>query len=149
MSEISDIHAPFIKWLREQGIPYVNPRSDQKSGIAEGHPDFTLLYGNRVLLIEMKEEKGALSTKQVKRIAELEAVGCKVHVVRSAGVAIELAAAWRSMIGVEVLPARREAPAEQLYQYGAGVWRKDAHGAATLLRPLTPADHNLPKLQSK
>lgn len=142
--EIADIHAPFITWLREQRIPYINPRSDRESTIAEGHPDFTLLYGNRVLLIEMKEEKGKLSAKQERRIAELEAAGCKVHVVRGAGVAIELATAWRSMIGVEVIPAREAAP--ELYQFGDGVWRRHPKGAIRV-RPLTPADHNLPKLQ--
>ncbi len=40
MREIPDIHKPFIIWLRERDIPHVYHRSDRKSGLQKGTPDY-------------------------------------------------------------------------------------------------------------
>lgn len=124
MLEITDLHQPFIKWLKAERIPYLNPRSDRESTIAEGHPDFTLLMGNRSLFLEFKTEKGKLRPEQVKRIAELERAGNTVHVVRDVGVAIELAIEWRRQIGTTyTAPPPAAEPGCELVIFGSQVMR--------------------------
>lgn len=145
MSEILDIHKPFIDWLRATRVPFINARPDRESTIAEGHPDFTLLARNHCLMIEMKTEKGRLRPEQARRIAELEAAGNIVHVVRDVGVAIELAAAWMGMLPREPSRVIEARDGEQLYQFGDGVWRTTPRGNVWV-RVKTPADFALPRL---
>ena len=81
----------FSRLLHQKKIPFVNPRADQKSTIAEGHPDYTIfLPHGRLLMIEMKVAGGRLSPEQIARIAELRGFGHLVEVAWSADEAWKL-----------------------------------------------------------
>jgi hypothetical protein len=80
----------FSRLLHQRKIPFVNPRPDQKSTIAEGHPDYTIfLPHGRLLMLEMKVPGGRLSPQQIARIEELRAIGHRVEIAWSAD------AAWK------------------------------------------------------
>jgi hypothetical protein len=83
MREIDDIHLPAIKWLTEARVPYVYHRPDRRSGIHKGHPDFTILWMRKQIMIECKTPSGKLSDDQVKRIDFLRRAGNVVEIVRN------------------------------------------------------------------
>lgn len=89
MKEIEDIHRPFISWLQERQIPFVYHRPDRKSGIHSGHPDFTVLWMRRQVMIECKTTSGKLSDLQVKRIDFLRRNGNVVEIARTLSECIE------------------------------------------------------------
>jgi hypothetical protein len=91
MREVNDIHVPFKAWLNERRIPYVYHRTDRKSGIQEGHPDFTILWMRRQIMIECKTAGGKLSPKQVERIDFLRRSGNVVEIARSLSECVEAA----------------------------------------------------------
>lgn len=143
MSEIETLHRPFMRFLDEQGILYIRARSDVESTIAEGHPDFTLIAGNRCLMIEFKTKDGALSAKQKERKAALEKTGSRVHVIRDLAIAVELVQAWRSSLG-EIVPVGQPKTEPGLVRFGAGVFRVGERGALTHIRVATAADAAIP-----
>lgn len=96
MSEIRDMHEPLAAWLRSNGVLFRHSRTDCRTSEPNGEPDFLIMENNRVLPIELKTEKGKLSTKQVFRHAEYAKAGCRVFVVRELSAAIELVQAWRT-----------------------------------------------------
>lgn len=89
MKEIEDIHRPFIAWLTERQIPYIYHRGDRKSGIHSGHPDFTILWMRRQIMIECKTASGKLSDLQVKRIDFLRRNGNVVEIARTLSECVE------------------------------------------------------------
>jgi hypothetical protein len=91
MREIDDIHVPFKAWLDERRIPYVYHRPDRKSGIQEGHPDFTILWTRRQIMIECKATGGKLSPKQLERIDFLRRSGNVVEIARSLSECVDAA----------------------------------------------------------
>jgi hypothetical protein len=54
----------FASWLQYRELYYIQARSDKRSTIRVGHPDFTIFHNHKVLFIEMKSENGVLSTDQ-------------------------------------------------------------------------------------
>lgn len=145
-AEIETLHEPFIKWLKAEGIPYIRARDDRESTIAKGHPDFTLLAQGRVLLIEFKDKETRTSADQEKRTAELEATGCKVHVVRNLTIAIELATAWRSTLGTFFVARKPAEEGTALVRFGAGIFRKLPGGRLEHVRLALPEDSSVPVL---
>jgi hypothetical protein len=83
MREIDDIHVPAIQWLIEARVPYVYHRPDRRSGIHKGHPDFTILWMRKQIMIECKTPSGKLSDDQVKRIDFLRRAGNVVEIARN------------------------------------------------------------------
>lgn len=77
------MHAKFEDWLRLRQITWVDSRMDRPSTIQEGHPDYTILYDNRNLMVEFKVPGGKLSPAQEERIAALRRCGNKVVVCYS------------------------------------------------------------------
>lgn len=145
-AEIETLHRPFEKWLRAEGIPFVRARSDRESTIAAGHPDFTLLAQGRVLLIEFKDKDGGkVSKEQEDRAEELEKAGCKVHILRDLGVAIELTQAWRSTLG-SILISEAPKQTANLVRFGAAIFERDPSGRLAHVRIATPADSSIPVL---
>lgn len=149
-AEIDTLHLPFIAFLKKAGLPYVNARSDRESTIAEGHPDFTILKGGRALLIEFKD-KGQLSAKQKRRIAELEESGNKVHVLRELPAAYRLVTEWANPI--EVMPVATGTLAKVnagLVRFGRAVYARDQKsGALSRVRTATEQDVlNIPELSA-
>ncbi len=62
--EIKDLHVPFQKWLDFHKIPYIYHRSDKKSGIRKGWPDFTVISRGKVCCVEFKRPGQKLSSDQ-------------------------------------------------------------------------------------
>ena len=63
---------------------YIHSRTDQKSTVAVGAPDFVLfLPGGRTVLIECKAKGGKFSNEQLAWAKELSVLGHGVHVVFS------------------------------------------------------------------
>lgn len=101
----SAIHRAFEVWLRAQtGLAYTTSRMDRASTIRRGDPDFFIFTGGRVLMIEIKTEKGRIARAQTERHAQLAACGCHVYVVRSIESAIELVTAWKETVPAYVRP---------------------------------------------
>lgn len=86
--EAKQIQLPFAQWLGLHGIPYLQPRSDKKSGIRVGWPDFTVLYGGKAVAIECKWPGCKLRPEQEAVRADLEAAGVPYLVAYSAAEAI-------------------------------------------------------------
>jgi len=83
------MHNQFEAWCRLNNLPFIHSRTDRKSTIQAGHPDFTVFAGGRVAFIEFKTEAGKLSQEQVNRIAILMDAGCPCYVPTDLGSAIE------------------------------------------------------------
>lgn len=136
MSEIATLHAPFAAWLRMSGIEHIRARSDERSTIESGWPDFTILLPNRpALMIEFKSAKGKESPAQVAVRSRLEARGHRCYVCRGFDAAIALVDAWRAGSDDDGRRAtgcviRRRGP--------DGDW---LHDGAKWLRKATIADH--------
>jgi hypothetical protein len=77
------MHCDFANWLGLRQITYVEAAMHKRSTIQEGHPDFTILFDNRNLMVEFKIEGGRLSPVQLKRIEQLRRSGNKVVVCHS------------------------------------------------------------------
>lgn len=130
----STIQDAFAKWLTGSGIQFRRDRMDRATTGTIGWPDFTIIIGNRVLLIEMKTEKGAVSREQKELHERFKATGTTVHICRSADAAVELVTAWISMV-----PVKLEEPKEKLYKLGAMAWRKTDAGMMPV-RPVRPGE---------
>jgi hypothetical protein len=88
----------FSNWLSLRELYFITPRSDKRSTIKPGHPDFTILAGGRVLFIEMKTPAGRLRYEQEQCIAELIAKGFPVVIARNE---LEAIRATRQFLGEE------------------------------------------------
>lgn len=152
MSEIKQLHEPFARFLRESGIPFVRARSDQRSTVQVGWPDFTLVLNSCAILIEFKTKDGRISPDQRRVIAELAKAGTRVHVLRDLPAAIALVQEWRgtaqSSAEAEPAPTSRErgvcgAPGRTYVAMWTGcpmVFRRDGGGHCRLLRKATAQD---------
>lgn len=83
MREVEDIHKPAIQWLTDLQVPYIYHRPDRRSGIHKGHPDFTILWMRRQIMIECKTPSSKLSADQVNRIDFLRRQGNVVEIARN------------------------------------------------------------------
>ncbi len=100
MSETSELHDPFRKWLRAEGLPYRYSTPGKPTSENASDADFWIVQNGRVLMVEFKQPKtGKLTTNQVFRHAELEKAGCRVFVLRTLEDAIAVVRAWRDTIG--------------------------------------------------
>jgi hypothetical protein len=101
------------RWLTEQKLPFHQSRMDRETTGPIGWPDFGIFKNGKCLFIETKFEKGKLSADQIACHEALSAAGCKVHVCRSVGAAIELVKAWSDTLG-EALQLQSNCTANQL-----------------------------------
>jgi len=88
-----EIHNKFMDWCRLNEISFIHSRTDRKSTIQEGHPDFTLLNDGRGCCIEFKVPGGKLSDKQAEVIAVLTKRGVHCLVTSDLAAAISFATA--------------------------------------------------------
>lgn len=86
----------FASWLGLRGLYYIQARTDKRSTIRVGHPDFSIFRAGRVLFVEMKGEGGRLSEEQEQCISELTSEGFQVVVAHSA---LEAILATRHFLG--------------------------------------------------
>lgn len=66
-----ELHKQVESWCRRNGVIYVHSRTDKKSTIAPGHPDFTLLRNGKGCLLELKSEHGSLTKEQIELLPEI------------------------------------------------------------------------------
>jgi hypothetical protein len=89
--------------LRRRGYVVVVARTDQRSTIAAGFPDLTVLKGNgdtaSAVCIELKTAAGKLSKAQVECHDELIRAGVPVAVCRSFDEAVKFAVARLGPVG--------------------------------------------------
>jgi hypothetical protein len=69
--EETKTHNKFIDWCNLNEVSFVHSRTDRKSTIQPGHPDFTLLVNGRGCCIEFKAPGGKLSQDQADVITTL------------------------------------------------------------------------------
>ena len=146
MTEISDIHKPLCLWLDREGIEYIRARSDRKSTIEKGWPDFTLMSADPplpVLMIEAKLDKSKLSAAQRFVHARLLSKGFSVHVCRSVAAAVEVVERWRKG---EIMRAVAPATDRGLRQRMGWVFKPTPSGQWVGFRKCGPDDVNLPNL---
>lgn len=86
--EVRDVHAPILAWLDFHQIPYVYHRTDRRSGIRQGWPDFTVLWQGKGVCIEAKRPGGKLSKKQEEVAAALNQAGISLLVTSDPNAAI-------------------------------------------------------------
>jgi hypothetical protein len=84
-----------VGWLSLNGIPFNRDRMDKRRRGTPGWPDFTIVWGGRVLLGEMKVQGNKLSDDQQKCHDSLLRSGTEVQVWSSAEVAIRSIKNWR------------------------------------------------------
>ena len=84
-----ELHDTFANWCNLNGVPFVHSRTDRKSTIAEGWPDFTLLYMDKGCAVEFKRNDGVLSASQLATLDQLKFAGVPCLVTTSAMEAIE------------------------------------------------------------
>jgi hypothetical protein len=87
-------HSTFVNWCLLNDIPCRRDRMDKRITGNVGWPDFTLVYGNRVLLLEFKVGGNKLSDDQKQVHAHFERTGTDVMVCYSADEAIRKAKGW-------------------------------------------------------
>lgn len=85
------LHRDFENWCLLNQVPYVHSRTDKKSTIASGWPDFTILYDGRGCCIEFKATGGCLSNDQKEVIPKLKRKGVPTLVTCSLAEAIRFA----------------------------------------------------------
>ncbi len=99
-AEIEIIQRPLAAWLKKQGILFINPRSDQESGLPTGWPDFTIFFGTeknpQPLFIECKDKDTRITQAQELCHAYLTAAGHTVVIARSLASALEAIQTWQS-----------------------------------------------------
>lgn len=80
----TDLHKRIIWWCDSQFpfVPYIHARTDKRSTIAVGCPDFCVLYKSQCLLIECKSRTGKMSIEQLAWMRRVNEQGFAVHTVR-------------------------------------------------------------------
>jgi hypothetical protein len=63
-----EMHRQFQNWCQRRDVIFVHSRTDKKSTIKKGHPDFTLLWSGRGCCIEFKGKYGKLTDEQIRQV---------------------------------------------------------------------------------
>lgn len=81
----TDLHKRIIWWCESEFpfVPYIHARTDKRSTIAIGVPDFAIFYKSKCLLIELKSATGKLTIEQTAWIRRVNEQGFAVHVIRN------------------------------------------------------------------
>jgi hypothetical protein len=142
-AEIETLHRPFAAWLTKlRGqVAYTYHRSDKPTGATLGDADFVLYAASRCLHIEFKDKETRISPAQVKRHAELAAVGVTVHILRDLDAAIALALEWRRTLGMagQLATGKPALPERNLRIFGNSVLEY-RDGSLHHVRVATPED---------
>ena len=77
------LHGEIMRWLKTERVPYLHARTDKKSGIAKGAPDFVFPYRGKTFYIEVKTRTGKRSIDQLAWAMLAEHQGVIVRECRS------------------------------------------------------------------
>lgn len=83
------LHALFAADMDRRGCLVIRGRTDRKSTIRKGWPDFTILRAGKVCCIEFKAKGGVLSDDQKECLADLERNGTPATVAWDLATAID------------------------------------------------------------
>ncbi len=97
-TEIKSIHNPFVAWLKAEGICYLRARSDKRSTISPGWPDFSIFVAGRALFIECKDIGGKLSADQQLVHDQLRKAGMTVRIAFSLQDCVDAVLEWSGVI---------------------------------------------------
>ncbi len=97
-TEIKSIHNPFVAWLKAEGICYLRARSDKRSTISPGWPDFSIFVAGRALFIECKDIGGKLSADQQLVHDQLRKAGMSVRIAFSLQECVEAVLEWSGVV---------------------------------------------------
>lgn len=77
------LHAQIMKWCDSQWPrwKYIHSRTDKRSTVDLGAPDFVIFAPSRCIVVEAKAKGGKLSREQLNWIAEMKQLGWTVNVV--------------------------------------------------------------------
>ena len=78
-----DHQKSFSKWLKFKGIPFYNPRSDQKSTIRAGASDFSVFWDSKTIFLEFKAVGCVQSEDQKEFEHDITRCGFRYFVVYS------------------------------------------------------------------
>lgn len=92
-----ELHKQLEAWCRIYDVQIVHSRTDRKSTIEAGWPDFTLLKDGYGCCIECKAEGGKLSPDQEKKLKDLDKSNVPTLVTASLADAIRFARANLNM----------------------------------------------------
>ena len=87
----AELNALVCTDLRRRGYYVLVSRTDKASTIRKGHPDLTVMYGSKVVCIELKVSKGVISKHQEKCIEELQKAGVPTAICWSFDEAVKFA----------------------------------------------------------
>ena len=87
-------HDIVMAWISRHELKCIHASCKRKvHDLEPGHPDFTLLHGNRFLFVEMKTTT-KLKPDQVRVMLEHAKLGTDIHVTYSGDETIRLMAGW-------------------------------------------------------
>lgn len=84
-----EMHEIFGDWLRLSRTPFIHARTDKRSTIAVGAPDFTVMHQGRAICIEFKMPGETQSEEQIKFQNLLQESGTPYFICTKAIEAIE------------------------------------------------------------
>jgi hypothetical protein len=74
-------HNRVMSWVRRNELECIHaPTFRRVHDLPPGWPDFSLIWGDRILFVELKSARGRLSPAQLEMKAKLEAQGATVYV---------------------------------------------------------------------
>lgn len=104
-----ELHGLFESEMIRRGISYIHARTDQKSTIANGWPDFSCFYAaedgvTRACFVELKNKRGRTSKDQDECIASLRKLNIPVIVSGNFREAVEFVTARLALKPKDTLP---------------------------------------------
>lgn len=84
------LQADIANYLNLNNIAFYNPRSDKKSTVAAGLPDFALAIKGKPIAFECKTSAGKVHEHQAMVHEKMRANGWQVHIIRSLREAIKV-----------------------------------------------------------
>lgn len=85
-----EMHDQFAAWLRINGIPFIHARTDLRSTIQKGWPDFTVIWQGSAMCVEFKMPNGIISEDQRATMIGLQDTGTGVFIFTNSQEAISL-----------------------------------------------------------
>ena len=82
-TEVDNLHAPALKWLKEHGLAYSYNRPDKRSTATPGAPDLAVCSPGGTVWIEFKTRTGKLSEDQQTWHFLAKRQGVEVQTVRN------------------------------------------------------------------
>jgi hypothetical protein len=77
------LHDDIVKWCKDNRAAYIHARTDKRSTINKGAPDFMIFFQGRLIIVECKTRTGKRTTDQLAWAMLAEVNGFTVYECRS------------------------------------------------------------------